>query len=43
MTQNQSLSLEKLSADLVAALGDRIVECKLAFGEVNLIGAAGWA
>lgn len=36
MTQNQSLSLEKLSADLVAALGDRIVECKLAFGEVNL-------
>lgn len=36
MTQNQTLSLEKLSADLAAALGDRIVECKVAFGEVNL-------
>jgi len=36
MTQNQTLSLETLSADLAAALGDRIVECKIAFGEVNL-------
>jgi len=36
MTQSQTLSLETLSADLAAALGERIVECKIAFGEVNL-------
>ena len=32
MTQN----LEHLSAALAAALGDRITECNIAFGEVNL-------
>jgi len=36
MSQNQSQNLEQLSAALLDVLGDRIVECSVAFGEVNL-------
>ena len=36
MSQNQSQNLEQLSAALLAALGERVVECSVAFGEVNL-------
>jgi NADH-quinone oxidoreductase subunit C len=36
MSQNQSQNLDQLSAALVIALGDRIIECKQAHGEVSL-------
>ncbi|MDP3187031.1 MAG: NADH-quinone oxidoreductase subunit C [Limnobacter sp.] len=36
MSQNLSQNQEQLGAALAAALGDRIVECKVAFNEVNL-------
>jgi len=36
MSQNQSQNLEQLGADLLAALGERVVECVAAFGEINL-------
>lgn len=36
MSQNQSENLQQLVIDLTEALGDRVVECTKAFGEVNL-------
>lgn len=36
MSSIQSQNLEQLSLNLTAALGERVVECKIAFNEINL-------